>query len=278
MRPKQFIEGGWIAILLASLVWAPSCSNSRASDAGSGSNQPPVAAVVKVTRRNLADRIEIASEFQPFQEVDIHAKVAGYVKNLCVDWGTHVKAGQLMAVLEVPELEQEVRHDFAAVQRSEQDLARANEDLRRAQSDYEVAHLTNDRLHGVQKVQPDLVAQEEIDVAQGKDRETQAATAAAQDQRAAAQHELAAAKATLGKDQAFYGYARITAPFRRCGDRTRCLQGCIASGQHLDQRERPRPLPFVPKRSPAPCHPRPGNLRAWHSNRRGRSGECIGTE
>ena len=118
-----------------------------------------------------------------------------------------------MAVLEVPELEQEVRHDLAAEQRSDQDLARANEELRRAESNYEVAHLTYNRLLGVQKAQPDLVAQEEIDVAQGNDRETHAGTSAAQDQIAAAQQALAAAKATLGRDQALYAYTRITAPF-----------------------------------------------------------------
>jgi RND family efflux transporter MFP subunit len=213
MTPRQFIEVRWIACVVASLTLAPSCSRSRGNDSGPKSSQPPIAAVVKVTRRNLANQIEIASEFQPFQEVDIHAKVPGYVKNLYIDWGTHVKTGQLMAVLEVPELEQEVRHDLAAEQRSEQDVARANEDLRRAQSDYVVAHLTYDRLHGVQKAQPDLVAQEEIDVAQGKDREANAESSAAQDQLAAAQHELAAAKATLGKDQALYAYARISAPF-----------------------------------------------------------------
>lgn len=165
MKQRQFTEAGWILVLLALLALIPSCSRSRASNPGPQSSALPVAAVVEVTRRNLADEIESASEFQPFQEVDIHAKVSGYVKNLYVDWGTPIKTGQLMAVLEVPELEEEVRHDLAAEQRSEQDLARANEDLRRAESAYQVAHLTFDRLRGVQKVQLDLVAQQKIDVA-----------------------------------------------------------------------------------------------------------------
>ena len=111
-----------------------------------------------MTRRDISDRLEIASEFLPFQEIDVYAKVSGYIKTLYVDWGTHVRAGQLMAVLEIPELEQQVDHDQASLQE-------AQEDLKRAQSSYAVAHVTYQRLVGVQKAQPELISQEDIDVA-----------------------------------------------------------------------------------------------------------------
>ena len=63
----------------------------------------------KVTRHDLSSTLEIASEFQPYQEVNVYAKVSGYIKTLDVDWGTHVKQGQLLAVLEIPELQQQFR-------------------------------------------------------------------------------------------------------------------------------------------------------------------------
>ena len=170
-------------------------------------------AVVKVALRNVSDTLEIASEFQPFQEIDVYAKVSGYIQKLYVDWGTHVKQGQLLAVLEIPELQQQLEEDQAAVHRSEQDLARAHEEVTRANSAYNVAHITYSRLADVQKTQPNLIAQQDIDVAQGKDLEANAGLSAAKDSVSAAEQELAASKAALEKDKDMYAYARITAPF-----------------------------------------------------------------
>ena len=119
--------------------------------------------------------MEISSEFLPFQEIEVYAKVSGYVQKLDVDWGTRVKKGQLLAVLEIPELQQQLQQDEAAGHRSEQDISRAGEELNRAQSSYKVAHLTYSRIADVQKTQPGLVAQQEVDEAQGKDLEGSAA-------------------------------------------------------------------------------------------------------
>jgi RND family efflux transporter MFP subunit len=130
-----------------------------------------------------------------------------------VEWGTHVKQGQLLAELEIPELQQQLQQDEAAVHRSEQDLSRAREELNRAQSAYNVTHLTYTRLAEVQKSRPELVAQQEIDVAQGKDLEANAGVSSAKDAIASAEQGLLSAKAALGKDQAMFDYSRMTAPF-----------------------------------------------------------------
>jgi RND family efflux transporter MFP subunit len=188
------------------------CGEGRKAAANDVSNAP-VAAVVKVSRGDLADNLEIASEFQPFQEVDVYAKVSGYIKKLYVDFGTHVKQGQILAVLEIPELEQQLQQDQASIRRSNQELTRAGEDLNRAQSAYNVAHLTFTRLADVQKSRPELISQQEIDVAKGKDLEAGADVSAQKAALAAAEEALLAAKAMLGKDQAMFDYARMTAPF-----------------------------------------------------------------
>jgi RND family efflux transporter MFP subunit len=188
------------------------CGDGRGAAAGDAAS-PPVAAVVKVARGNIADNLEIASEFQPFQEVDVYAKVSGYIQKLYVDYGTHVKQGQLLAVLEIPELQQQLQQDEASVRRSDQELTRAREDLNRAQSAYTVAHLTYTRMADVQKSRPELVAQQEVDVARGKDLEADADVSAQKAALAGAEDALVAAKAALGKDQAMFDYARMTAPF-----------------------------------------------------------------
>src|SRR6202522_4396830 len=205
----------YIALLISSALLAlllPGCGNSRKAEAEDAAHAP-TAPVVKVARRDLSNTLEIASEFQPLQEIEVYAKVSGYIKKLYVDWGTHVKQGQLLAELEIPELQQQLQQDEASARRSDQDLSRAREELTRAQSTYTVAHLTYSRLAGVQKVRPELVAQEEVDAAQGKDLEADAGVSSAKDAVSAAEQGLLAAKAALGKDQALFGYSRITAPF-----------------------------------------------------------------
>ncbi len=191
---------------------ATGCGGAHKASADDAANAP-AAAVVKVTRLSIADNLEIASEFLPFQEVDVYAKVSGYIHKLNVDVGAHVKQGQVLAVLEIPELQQQLQQDEASVRRSEQDLARAREELNRAQSAYNVAHLTYTRLADVQKSRPELVAQQEIDVAQGKDLEASAGVSSEKDSLASAEQGLLVAKAALGKDQAMFDYARMTAPF-----------------------------------------------------------------
>lgn len=204
------IRDGLLLIALGGFVGG--CGGTRKANADDAANVP-TAAVVKVARGNIADSLEIASEFQPFQEVDVYAKVSGYIHKLNVDFGTHVKQGQVLAELEVPELQQQLQQDEASVRRSEQDLARANEELNRADSAYKVAHLTYTRLADVQKSRPELVAQQEIDEAQGKDLEASAGVSSQKDALASAEQGLQVAKAALGKDQAMFDYARMTAPF-----------------------------------------------------------------
>jgi RND family efflux transporter MFP subunit len=173
----------------------------------------PNVAVVRVTRQNLSNELEIASEFLPFQEIDVYAKVSGYIQKLYVDWGTHVKQGQLLAVLEIPELQQQLTQDEAALRRSQQDQERTREELGRAQSAYDVAHITYKRLADVQKTRPELVAQQDIDVAQGKDLEAGSGVSASKAALSAAEQASIASKAALDKDKAMFGYARMTAPF-----------------------------------------------------------------
>jgi RND family efflux transporter MFP subunit len=201
-----------LLFFLAACACLGGCGEGRKAAADEAANAPS-AAVVKVTRGNIADTLEIASEFLPFQEVDVYAKVSGYIQKLNVDYGSHVKKGDVMAVLEIPELQQQLQQDEATARRSESDLSRAEEDLRRAQSAYHVAHLTYTRLAEVQKTRPELVSQEDIDVSQGKDQEADAEVSAQKAALAAAQQALAAARAAQGKDQAMYDYARMTAPF-----------------------------------------------------------------
>jgi RND family efflux transporter MFP subunit len=143
----------------------------------------------------------------------VHAKVAGYVKTINVDIGDRVSAGQLLAVLEIPELQDEMVQDEASVKRSREEVNRAQADLVRAESAHEVAHLGSSRLAAVMQQRPNLVAQQDIDEALGRDRVAEAQVATAKAALASAQEQIAVAQAGQNKTKTLFAYARITAPF-----------------------------------------------------------------
>ncbi len=145
---------------------------------------PPVDAV-RVARVDLYREITIPAEFRAYDEVDVHAKVSGYVSELKVDIGDRVQAGQLLAVLEVPELRDELDHARALHQR--------------AAADYKDAHLAFTRLGSVNKEHPNLIAQQDLDTAEARD--------------ATAEGALVATRADVERYQTLLSYTRITAPF-----------------------------------------------------------------
>jgi RND family efflux transporter MFP subunit len=178
-----------VVIVILALVSVPTwrlvTNNARTHFARANSATPQPVAVAKVSREDLYNEIAIPAEFRPYLQVELHAKVSGYVNEIKVDIGDRVKSGQLLATLEVPELRDE--------------LARARAAEKRAEADYKDAHLVYTRLCAVEKDHPNLVAQQELDAAEAKDATTEAA--------------IAAARAEREKYQTLLAYTRITAPF-----------------------------------------------------------------
>lgn len=176
------------------------------ADVRSVAPSAPSVAVVKVTRENLAKEMTIPAEFRPFAEVELHAKVSGYLQQINVDFGDEVKAGQSLATIEIPELKDELDNASATEQKIE--------------ADHKNAHLVYSRLLAVNKDHPNLVAQEDLDTAESRDADTAAA--------------IAAAKADVEKYQTLLAYTKITAPFdgvitRRYTDPGSMIQAGTAS-------------------------------------------------
>jgi RND family efflux transporter MFP subunit len=199
-----------VGLLVASLLLLSSCGKVRAKDGG---QQTVTVGVVKVARKSLQRQITISSELVPFQDIDVYAKESGYVQKLYVDYGSRVKQGQLMAILEIPELEAQLQEDQAAVKIATDEVTRAEHMVKRDQAMYKVYHLEYTRLQGVMETQPGLVAQQEVDDAQGKDLATASEVDAAESALAAAKSKLLETQSKLAHDQALYQYSRITAPF-----------------------------------------------------------------
>jgi RND family efflux transporter MFP subunit len=190
-----------------------SCSGNKNPGVEASTAAKVTVGVTRVVRRNLTRHLVLSSELVPFQEIDVYAKEAGYVKKLYVDYGTRVKAGQVLATLEIPELEAQLQEDEAEVKNAEDVVTRTQHELRRYQAEYKVSHLEYTRLNGVFESQPGIVAQQEVDDAQGKDLAAASQVDSAQAAVQAAGSALNAAKAKLLHDQTLYDYSKITAPF-----------------------------------------------------------------
>ena len=199
-------------LLLAAVVILPSCSGNSGKPVEA--SEPAVTVgVTRVEKKSLGQEITLSSELVPFQEIDVYAKESGYVKKLNVDYGTHVRAGQVMAVLEIPELEAQLQEDQAEIKNAGNQVTRAQHELGRYQAQYKALHLEYTRLNGVFQSQPGLVAQQEVDDAQGKDLAAASQVDAGQSALDAAESQLVAAKDKLIHDQSLFDYSKITAPF-----------------------------------------------------------------
>ena len=208
---KRKISAMLPAILIF-LICIAGCGGPNKA-AATASSSPPTVAVAPVQRGAIARTIDVAAEFRPYQEIDLHAKEAGYVKKIYVDVGDHVHTGQLLAVLEIPELQDEVTRANSEVSRAQDEVTRAQADERRAESAHEVVHVAYERLAGVVKNRPDLVAQQEVDDAAGRDRQAEAQVDTAKAALSVARQQLMSARASLQKTQTLFGYAEIRAPF-----------------------------------------------------------------
>jgi RND family efflux transporter MFP subunit len=198
-------------VIMATLV---SCGKPGVARTGSeAQDASPEVAVAKVSRKPMARDLTISSELVPFEEIDIFAKESGYVSKLYVDYGSRVRKGQLIAILEIPEMQAQLQEDQAAVKSALEEVSNVEHQLGRIEAQHNVFHLQYDRLNNVAKSKPGLVAQQEVDDAQGKDLAAESQVEGAKSSLQVAQSQMAVAQSKTAHDQALYDYAKITAPF-----------------------------------------------------------------
>jgi RND family efflux transporter MFP subunit len=203
----------WVAfayLALAALGLGACSGSSHADQEGPGAT---TVGVVRVQSKPLQRQLTVSSELVPFQEIDVYAKESGFVQKLYVDYGSRVKQGQVMATLEIPELEASLQQDEAEIKADKNEVERAEHEVKRYQAQYSALHLEYTRLDSVFKSQPGLVAQQEVDDAQGKDLAAASQVDAGESLLDSVKSKLAAAQAKLVHDQALFAYSRITAPF-----------------------------------------------------------------
>jgi RND family efflux transporter MFP subunit len=213
MNKTKWIAAAVVVVAVVLVVWRWSARGGTEADEEAGGSGVVTTSVARVQRHDVGKSLTIAGEFRPFQVVDVHAKVAGYIRSINVDVGDHVKAGQTIAVLEVPELAAQLSGADAGTRSAGEQIRRAQGDLQRAQSAQMAAHSAYVRLKQAADSRAGLVAQQEVDDAQAKDEGSAAQVASAQAELSAAQQQFAVAEANQKQYAALSSYTHITAPF-----------------------------------------------------------------
>lgn len=206
------------SVLLIAGISLPVASGILACHSGGDRNSAdsapvtPTAQVATAQRGDISHTLRLAGQFQPYQVVEVHPKVTGYMVKINVDIGDRVHKGQTLAVLEIPELNAQLQGTVYDVQRTQDDLVRAQHEIARDEATHAAVHADYQRLLETSKAQPGLIAQQELDDAQGKDLSSEAQVDAAKAAKAAAEEHLAMAHSNNARIQAMKNYTNVISP------------------------------------------------------------------
>jgi RND family efflux transporter MFP subunit len=173
---------------------------------------PPRIEVVRPRRVPVAQHIQTNATLAAFEEADIFAKVSGYLSDVGVDIGDHVKAGQVLAVIDIPEMEQELAEAKAQLEskkslvesarrkldRYKANIMLQNALLERRQELGAAGHFFSDRALDEVRANAEIA---KVDLSVGEANLTLAA------------HQVDVAAATVEKIKTLIAYQKIRAPF-----------------------------------------------------------------
>src|SRR5215469_13134443 len=200
-----------IGLALPAAIGPIACS-SRAKNMQADAAEIPSATVATATRGTITHTLNLAGQFQPYQVIDVHAKVSGYIQHIYVDIGDRVHQGQVLAVLEVPELDAQLKGSVAEVAHSKDEITRAQHEVLRSEAEHAALHADYARLKQAAAAQPGLIAEQELDDAQSKDLSSEAQVDAAKAALAAAKQQSEVAGANNERVGDLADYTRVTAP------------------------------------------------------------------
>jgi RND family efflux transporter MFP subunit len=172
---------------------------------------PPSVDVVHARRATVAQRLVSNATLEAFEEADIFAKVSGYLLDVRVDIGDHVKKGQLLATVDVPEMEQELAESVAQLESRKRSLEAAHRQVEHNKADLALQEVTFRRQNILNKDR--WVSDQALDEIRAKADVAKADVHLAEANRDLAASQVDLAAATVEKNKALLAYARIVAPF-----------------------------------------------------------------
>jgi len=167
--------------------------------------------VMRVGRSSIQSELKLPGTLQAVTEAPILARADGYLKKRYVDLGDKVRAGQPLAEIDAPELDQQILQAEAALAQAQASFEQAQASLEQGKSNRDLARVTAERWKtlAVQGV----VSQQENDQNQAQLTSQNANVQALEKAIAAQRSNVAAAQANLARLQDVQGYRLVKAPF-----------------------------------------------------------------
>ena len=171
----------------------------------------PVVSVIHPKRGAMKDEVVLPGNIQAYTDSPIYARASGYLKAWQVDIGGRVKAGQLLAEIDAPELDQQVRQAQSSVQQNEAALEQARANLEQGKTNLQLARVTAERWSNLSA--KGAVSKQENDQYQAQYQAQVASVQALEKAIAAAQSNIESAKANLARLQEMQAFKQVRAPF-----------------------------------------------------------------
>jgi len=191
--------------------------------------------------------VTLPGTMEPITEAPVLARADGYIKRRYVDIGDRVAAGQVLAEIEAPELNQQVQQAAAAVDQARSALEQANANLTQGQANRELARVSALRYGNLQK--RGIVSRQENDTYQAQYQASDAAVESLRKAVASATNMVSEAQANLARLKDVFSYLKVRAPFAACDFAQRGSRHAGDDGQHSA-------VPCGPDRRVAPVHQR----------------------
>ena len=171
----------------------------------------PTVAVIHPRPGTMQDEVVLPGNIQAFIDSPVYARASGYLKRWYADIGARVKAGQVLAEIDAPELDQQVRQARADVQQSQAALDQALANSQQGKANEELAKVTADRWRNL--AGKGVVSRQENDQYQMQYKAQEANVQALEKAIAAARSSIVASQANLGRLEEMQGYTTVRAPF-----------------------------------------------------------------
>ena len=223
--PKLFVmvRGAGKVVLatgLAVLLTGAGCSSSvssgdptssEATQRGNSSASIAVS-VAKPDVQDIADRITLPGTVTPYEQVTLYAKVTGYLTSLSVDIGDHVRKGQLLAEIDVPEMTASLEEKRAALVKAEAEVEQSQAGVGQYEAELEFQRTSYQQLSAIRERDPDVLPKQEVDQARAGFAVAESKLRTAQANVAVAEASLSAARAAIETLDRLVAYSRIEAP------------------------------------------------------------------
>lgn len=211
LKPRALI----LPVTIALVIGAPTVLAVRHHMAAAQppAIRPPLVQVIRPVRADVPITSTLSGTLAPYLQAKLYAKVPGYLKAIYVDKGDRVHAGELLAVIDAPELQSAMAGAKSKVIQTQANLLEKQSEYQKAKAERHLDMLAYERLKAARKASPDLIAPMEVDVAQAKADEAVAEVATAQSGVSVAKAELATAQVQQQEVAEQIAYTRITAPF-----------------------------------------------------------------